>query len=105
MLSITLSRFVCKQAEVVTSCIIHYGMARKLGKYSYIENKEAASQGIHLTIFMYFLATNCWEGVLIKMGVVNWLKLFLLEVLLRHDLETKVWNVKVKNTPYQFFLL
>ena len=27
------------------SCIIHEGIARKLGEYSYIENKETAQQG------------------------------------------------------------
>ena len=34
--------------EVFTSSIIHEGIARKLGKCSYIENNEAARQAIHL---------------------------------------------------------
>ena len=34
--------------EVVTSCIIHEGIAQKLGKCSYIENKTAAPKGMHL---------------------------------------------------------
>ena len=59
MLSITLGRFVCKQMEVVTSCIIHEGIARQSSKYSSIENKETTRQGMQLVIFMYFLATNC----------------------------------------------
>ena len=40
--------------EVLTSCIIHEGIARKLGKRLYLENKEAALQGMHQAIFMYF---------------------------------------------------
>ena len=47
--------------EVVTSFIIHKGIARKLGKCSYAKNKETASQGVHLDIFMYFPVANCWE--------------------------------------------
>ena len=45
--------------EVATSCIIHGVKARKLDKWSYLENKEAAGQGMHLAIFMYFPAANC----------------------------------------------
>ena len=57
--------------EVATSCIIHGVKARKLDKWSYLENKEAAGQGMHLAIFMYFPAANCWEEIIIKMGAVN----------------------------------
>ena len=76
--------------EVVTSCIIHGGISRNLLKWSYIKNKEAACQGIYLEILIFFWAVNCWEGLLIKMEAVNQLKLFLLEVFLRHDVETKI---------------
>ena len=31
--------------EVVTSCIIHEEIVQKLGKCSYIENKEAGTSG------------------------------------------------------------
>ena len=30
--------------EILNSCIIHEGIARKLGKWPYIENKKAACQ-------------------------------------------------------------
>ena len=57
--------------KVFTSYIISERIARKLGECSYIENKEAARKGMHLAIFIYFLAANCWERVLMKIGVVN----------------------------------
>ena len=41
------------------SCIIHGGIAQKLGEYSYIENKETAQQGRRQAIFMYFPADDC----------------------------------------------
>ena len=45
--------------EDVTSCFIHEGITRKLVKCSYMENKEAISQGMHAVLFMYFPAANC----------------------------------------------
>ena len=44
---------------------------------------------MHLAIFNYFPAANCRERELIKIRVVYQLKLFLLEVTLRHEIETK----------------
>ena len=38
--------------EIVTSCIIHERITQKLRKCSYIENKEAARQAVHMAIFM-----------------------------------------------------
>ena len=57
--------------KVVTSCITHEGIAQKVGKWSYMENKEAARQAMHLDMFTYFPAADCWEWELLKMGVVN----------------------------------
>ena len=64
---------VCKQREVATLCIIHEGIAQKLGKCSYTESKEASCQGMHLTIFMYFPEANFWQGANNKNG--NWNKI------------------------------
>ena len=49
---ITLRIFVCMWMEIVTSCIIHERITQKLRKCSYIENKEAARQAVHMAIFM-----------------------------------------------------
>ena len=57
--------------EVATLCIIHEGIAQKLGKCSYTESKEASRQGMHLNIFMYFPAANFWQGANNKNGSWN----------------------------------
>ena len=41
-----------------TSCFIHEEVARKLGKCSYIENKEVVRQGMHVALSIYCWAAN-----------------------------------------------
>ena len=54
---------------LVTSFIVHEGIAKKLIKCSYIPNKKAARQWKYLATFMYFPTNK--RGILIKMGAIN----------------------------------
>ena len=77
--------------EAVISFIFHEGIAQKLGKCSYIENKEAR-QGMHLALFMYFPAANCWEEGSIKMRIVNWLSRVLIKMEFEKWLNFFTWS-------------